>query len=178
MVTTQRTLVVAIARAARGAVAALLACACGHAGTADTYEPRASNCQIQVLPNAPRSGYVEVGELSFEAYAAGPAGYQYKSPYALAADLRPQICAVGGDTLVTERNAAGVIVRGTVYRRAEMRDVAPPPPRDQLPSRAEVCEPACGPGQTCEGGTCIAACVPPCAEGETCGGDLRCHPAR
>jgi hypothetical protein len=153
-----------------------------------------------VLPNPPGSDYVEIGELSFPPYIAASNQGQYKNPYALAADLRPNICAVGGDTLVTERNAAGVIaadlrpnicavggdtlvternaagviVRGTVYRHADVLDVAPPPPP---PSRAEGCEPGCGPGSLCEAGTCVPRqCVPACGDGAACGTDGLCHP--
>jgi hypothetical protein len=155
------------------ALAALAALACGRQGDSRSL-PRDPACRVDVLMNDPGSDYVEVGQLSFDAYAAGPARRQYRSPYALAAEMHAEICAVGGDTLVTERNAAGVIVHGTVYRRADVLDVAPPPPRP--PSRAEVCEPSCGPGSTCEGGTCIPLCDPACGEGERCGNDGLCHP--
>src|SRR6185369_10589116 len=111
------------------------------------------DCVVEVLPNLPRSGYVEVGELSMEAYAAGPSRYQYRDPHVLAAELHGQICATGGDTLVAERNAAGVIVRGTVLRRIHMNDVMPEPAR--LPPPAEACEPSCHAGFACEGGTCV-----------------------
>jgi len=107
-----------------------------------------------------------------DAYLLGPGQPQYTSPYALAADNHEQICAVGGDTLVTERNALGVIVRGTVFRHAGMQDVMPPPAR---PERSETCEPSCSQGFACEGGTCIQQCVPACGDGETCGNDRLCH---
>jgi len=160
----------AVALAALPALAALVVlAACGGAPN----RSRSQECKVDVFPNPPGPDYVEVGELSFEAYAAASPDRQYRNPYALAADLHGQICAVGGDTLVTERNALGVIVRGTVYRHAELRDLQPPPPA--RPSRTEVCEPSCGPGTTCEGGTCIPQCAAPCAEGETCGSDGACH---
>jgi len=148
--------------------------ACGSQGTQTT--PRGPDCIVEVLPVPPGSDYVQIGELSLDAYAAGPASHQYKNPHALAAELRPQICAIGGDTFVTERNAAGVIVRGTVFRRMTMLDLPPPSPPARLPSRAEICEPSCDPGSTCEGGTCIPQCVPACGDGETCSSDRRCQP--
>ncbi len=147
--------------------------ACSQHGTG-THEPsRAPNCTVEVYESHPTSGYTELGQISFEAYVAGPPERQYKNSYALLADIRAEICALGGDTLVTDRNAAGMIVRGTVLRHAEELEVIPQP---QMPSRAEICEPACGPGFTCEGGTCIQTCVPECADGETCGADQVCHP--
>jgi hypothetical protein len=135
---------------------------------------RAPDCKIDVLPNPPGSDYVAIGELSFPPYIAGSNRDQYKNPYVLAADLRPNICAVGGDTLVTERNAAGVIVRGTVYRHADVLDVVPPP---AAPPRAEGCGSGCGPGFLCEAGTCVPReCVPACGDDATCGTDGLCHP--
>ena len=153
--------------------AAVLAVGCGGPLRSSSY-PRPDDCHIDVLPNPPGDPYVQVGELSLEASIAGPARYQYKSPYQLAADMRGQICAIGGDTLVTERDASGVIVRGTVYRRATEEDIpaAPRPP----PSRAERCEAGCGPGFVCEAGTCVPQCDPACGDGATCGADRLCHP--
>src|SRR6185295_529000 len=135
-----------------GAIGVLGAC-----GSRAPNSPRIQNCYVEVLPNPPGNAYVEVGELSFEAYIAGHAERQYKSPYALVADMRPEICAVGGDTLVTERDAAGVIVRGTVYRKLNMDDAVPP---KAPPPKREICEPACHAGFTCDGGTCVPSAGP------------------
>lgn len=165
-----------VASPVRGVLAVIALATCsrqvGQTGTQGF--AHGSDCRVEVLASQPRSGYVEVGQLSFEAYAAGPARHQYTSSYALAADLRADICAVGGDALVIERNAAGVIVHGTVLRRADVLEVPPPP--SQPPSRTELCEPSCSPGFACEGGTCIQQCVPACANGETCGNDRLCYP--
>jgi len=153
------------------AFVALVALACG--GPPVRNQGRGPDCHIDVLPNPPGPDYVEIGQLSFPPYiAAAHDQDQYKSPYALAADMRPNICALGGDTLVTERNAAGVIVAGTVYRHAEVRDYAAPP---APPPRAEGCEPACAAGSVCEAGTCVRQCTPACGEGEFCGVDGVCR---
>jgi hypothetical protein len=132
------------------ALVALAALACSHESRSPN-SARSPDCKVDVLPNPPGSDYVEVGELFLEAQAADLSQPQFKDPYALAAAVHDQICATGGDTLVTERNAAGVIVRGAVYRRATMEDVVPP----AKPPKAETCEPECRSGFTCEGGTCV-----------------------
>jgi hypothetical protein len=149
---------------------AVIALACG--GPPVRNQARAPDCKIDVLPNPPGPDYVEIGQLSFPMYVAAADQGQYKSPYELAADLRPNICALGGDTLVTERNAAGVIVAGTVYRHADVLDFASPP---KPPPRAEGCEPSCAPGFLCEAGACVRQCTPACGEGEFCGTDGVCR---
>jgi hypothetical protein len=157
--------------AAIGLAAVGLAACGGQAGMGGL--PRVSDCKIEVLQTYPSSGYIEIGQLSFEVYAAGPARRRYTSPYALANDIHADICSIGGDTLVVDRNAAGVVVRGTVLRRATVYDVPLPPPRPA--PRAETCEPSCGPGYACEGGTCIPQCIPACGDGQSCGTDRLCH---
>jgi len=121
---------------------ALAGLACG--GNGQSY-PHPPDCHIDLFLAPPRDGYVELGEISFEAYAAGPTRYQYKDPVQLLADARTQICSLGGDTLVTDRNALGVIVHATVYRRANASDI---PPAQRAPApRTETCDGACGPGE-------------------------------
>jgi hypothetical protein len=157
--------------AAIAALAALTALACHQPAARNS--ARAPNCKVDVLPHPPGDDYVEVGELLLEPYAADPNQQQFKDPYVLAATIHDQICATGADTLVTERNAAGIIVRGAVYRRATIEDVIPP----AKPPTAETCEPACRSGYTCEGGTCVQhTCDPACGDNSTCGPDLLCHP--
>ena len=168
-----------LSRTRNSALTLVVACALAACGSSSGGQnsPRTPDCKVAVLPLPPGSDYVEIGELSLEAYSASPnkARYQYKDPYALAAAIHDQICASGADTLVTERNAAGVIVRGTVYRRANIHDVIPPP--TQPPKKTETCEPECRSGFTCEGGTCVQhTCVPECGDDATCGPDLLCHP--
>jgi hypothetical protein len=154
-----------------------MALGCGQQVAPTGYSmPRSGDCRVVVLESHPGSGYVEVGELSFDVYAAGAARYQYTDWHRLAAELHGDICAVGGDTLMIERNAAGVIVHGTVFRRANEIELPPPPPENRLPSRSEICEPSCRAGFVCEGGSCIEQCTPAsCGEGESCGIDQLCH---
>jgi len=158
------------AHAAGIAMVAIAALACG--GPPVRNQGRAPDCHIEVLPHPPGPDYVEIGQLSFPLYIAAHDQGTYKSPTELAADLRPNICALGGDTLVTERNAAGVIVAGAVYRHADVLDYASPP---RPPPRAEGCEPACAPGFLCEAGACVRQCTPACGEGEFCSPDGVCR---
>ncbi len=158
-----------LARYIAGAVA-LAGIACG--GNGQTY-PHPPDCHVDLLLAPPRDDYVELGEISFEAYAAGPSRYQYRDPYQLLADAHMQICSLGGDTLVAERNALGVIVHATVYRRANASDI--PPASRSPPPRTEGCEGACGPGSVCARDECVPACDPACGPGERCGADRQCH---
>jgi hypothetical protein len=149
----------AVRSGALGLAAAIAACSHFGAGGG---RPLTPDCDVQVLLHAPGEGYVELGEMSFEAIVADPTRRPYTNPHVLAADAREQICTMGGDTLVADQNAAGAIVHATVYRHVRELEPAPPsrPPADRLPSRSELCDPACGPGQTCEGGACVAAPAP------------------
>lgn len=158
-----------------GGVALAAVAACGGPGVV---HPRPPDCKIDVFPSPPGDDYVQVGEMDFGAYVIHKPQYQYKSPYTLAADMRDQICAVGGDTLVTERDAMGVIVHATVYRHANESDIPAPYPK-QPPPKAESCEGGCGPGFACERDVCVPqgpACDPACGGGEICGADRLCHP--
>lgn len=149
--------------------------ACGGPGP---NHARAPDCKVEVLPNPPGDGYVEVGQMEF-ANAMFKPQYSYHSPYRLAADMHQQICAVGGDTLVADRNAAGEITHAAVYRHIDESDIPAPYPK-QPPPKAESCEGACRPGFTCEHDVCVPLapqCDPACADGETCGTDQLCHPA-
>jgi hypothetical protein len=139
---------------------------------------RGPDCKIDVLPNPPGEDYVQIGDMDLGGYVMFKSQYQYKSPYLLAADMRPQICAIGGDTLVTERDAAGVITRGIVYRHLNNSDI--PAPYKTPPVKPESCEGACRPGFRCEHDVCVPVaveCDPTCNDGETCGPDGLCHPA-
>jgi hypothetical protein len=147
-----------------GTVALGVLAACVPHGT--TYIGHGPDCDVQVLLHAPGDPYIELGEMSFEAYAADPHAPHIKNPHVLAALARSQICALGGDTLVAEQNTEGVIVHATVWRHQRELEPAPPPPppADRVPSRSEPCDPACDAGQVCEGGACVAAPQPACAE--------------
>ncbi len=164
-----------------GLALALIA-ACGGPGP---NHARPADCKIEVLPNPPGEGYVEVGQMEF-ANAMFKPQYSYHSPYTLAAEMRGQICAIGGDTLVADRNAVGEIVHAAVYRHIDDSDI-PAPYTKQPPPKAESCEGACGPGSVCEHDVCVPQaqvpqaqapqCDPACAAGESCGADGLCHPA-
>lgn len=167
-------------------LALALVAACGGPGP---NHARPQDCKIEVLPNPPGDGYVEVGHMEF-ANAMFKPQYSYHSPYTLAADFRGQICAVGGDTLVADRNAAGEIVHAALYRHIDESDI--PAPYTKQPTKGESCEGACGPGTVCEHDVCVPQaqvqqapapqaqtpqCEPACAAGEACGADGLCHPA-
>lgn len=168
-------------------LALALVAACGGPGPNHARPP---DCKIQVLPNPPGDDYVEVGQMEFPGNAMFKPQYQYRSPYTLAAEMRQQICAAGGDTLVADRNAAGEIVHAAFYRHIDESDI--PAPYTKQPTKGESCEGACGPGTTCEHDVCVPQaqapqvqtpqaqapqCEPACATGETCGADGLCHPA-
>lgn len=143
-----------------GFAAAVALAACWAHGT--TYVGHGPDCDVQVLLHAPGDPYLYLGEMSFEAYAADPHAPHIKNPHVLVALARPQICALGGDTLVADQNTEGIIVHATVWRKQRELEPAPPapPPADRLPSRSELCDPACDAGQSCDGGVCVAAPIP------------------
>jgi hypothetical protein len=160
-------------------LALALVAACGGPGANHARPP---DCKVEVLPNPPGDGYVQVAEMEFPGQAMFKRKYQYTSPYTLAASMRDRICAIGGDTLVADRNAAGEIVHAAVYRHLDDSDIPAPYPK-QPPPKSESCEGACGPGLACVQGACVPqasqapVCDPACGEGETCGADRLCHPA-
>jgi hypothetical protein len=163
-------------RTVLASLALSIVAACGGPGPNHARPP---DCKVEVLPNPPGDGYVEVGQMEFGGQAMFKSKYQYKSPYTLAADMRQQICAVGGDTLVADRNAAGEIVHAAVYRHIDESDIPAPYPK-QPPPKSESCDGACSPGSVCERNVCVpqaAQCDPACGDGETCGSDRLCHPA-
>jgi len=91
------------------AFALAIVAACGGPGPNHARPP---DCKVEVLPNPPGEGYVEVGQMDFGAQVMFKSQYQYRSPYTLAADMRQQICAVGGDTpgiQFTESNVSGAM---------------------------------------------------------------------
>src|ERR1041384_3068124 len=105
-------------------VIAVVAACSGYAGQT---LPRVPDCRVELLQTNPGDGYVEVGQISFDVYVAGSPKRQYTSPRALLAEIRPDVCAVGGDTLMVERNAGNVIVRATAFRRQTLEDAVRPP---------------------------------------------------
>jgi hypothetical protein len=161
-------------RAVLSGLALAMAAACGGPGP---NHARAPDCKVEVLPNPPGDGYVEVGQIDTGNAMFKPQ-YYYRSPYALESDIHQQICAVGGDTLVADRNAAGEIVHAAVYRHIDESDIPAPYPK-QPPPKAEGCDGACSPGFACERNVCVPQapqCDPACGDGQTCGADRLCHP--
>lgn len=164
-------------RASLAGLALAMVAACGGPGPNHARQP---DCKIEVLPNPPGDGYVQVGTMDLAgANVMFKPQYQYRSPYTLAAVMRQQICAVGGDTLVADRNAAGEITHAEVYRHIDESDIPAPYPK-QPPPKAESCDGACGPGFACEHDVCVRQapqCDPACGDDQTCGADRLCHPA-
>jgi len=146
-------------RAGLAGLALVMVAACGGPGPNHARSPE---CKIEVFLNPPRDGYVQVGEMDFGASVMFKPQYQYRSPYTLAAEMRQQICAVGGDTLVADRNAAGEIVHAAVYRHIDESDI--PAPYTKQPTKGESCEGACGPGFTCEHDVCVPQAQTPQAQ--------------
>ncbi|HEX3474437.1 MAG TPA: hypothetical protein VHT91_05315 [Kofleriaceae bacterium] len=168
-------------RAVVAGLALAVVAACGGSGGPGASHARAPDCKIEVLPNPPGDGYVRVGEMDFPGQVMFKRKYQYTSPYTLANNMRQQICAAGGDTLVADRNAAGEITHATVFRHIDESDI-PAPYTKQPPPKAETCEAGCGPGFTCDHDACVpqaqaSPCEPACGDGQTCGADRLCHPA-
>ena len=166
-------------RAGLAGLALVMVAACGGPGPNHARPP---DCKIQVFLNPPGDEYVQVAEMEFPGQAMFKRKYQYTSPYTLAADMRQQICAIGGDTLVADLNAAGEIVHAGVYRHIDESDIPAPYPK-QPPPKTESCEGTCRPGFVCERDVCVPqasqapVCDPACGDGEICGADRLCHPA-
>jgi hypothetical protein len=143
-----------------------------------TTAPRAANCEFDLVASHPGPGFVEVAQIAVDGPAEKVASH-YRDPRAFASEVRPQVCAAGGDVLMTEVNGVGAIVHAIVFRHVEI-DPAPGPMNGAPPPAAVagVCEPICSPGFACNAGTCIPQCNPACGGDETCGNDRLCHPAR
>lgn len=120
-----------------GLVSLAAVAACTSSANSQT-TPHGAACIVQVSRQLkPPPGYIEVGQLSFDAQAAGLTKYHYTNPDQLARDMHDNICAIGGELLTTERNALGVITRAGVYRRERELALPPPPPATEQPSRSE-----------------------------------------
>jgi hypothetical protein len=146
----------------------LLGCATPvfHASGNRSYPPKPSDCPVRVLASLPGPGYEELGTISIEGDRSFGAG-SYSNSEAFLYDVRPQVCAAGGDTLVTEVSGSGAIARGIVLRQTMMGPVV----------AAGACTPICSPGFDCQIGKCIPLCNPPCAANQQCQNDRLCHPS-
>jgi hypothetical protein len=140
-----------------------------HSSGAKSYPPKQPDCPVRVLGALPASGYEELGTLSIEGDRSFGAG-EYSNSESFLKDVRPQVCATGGDVLVTEVNGSGYIARGIVLRETAAGPAPAPAPPD-----AGACTPICSPGFACTAGKCIPLCNPACAANETCGNDRLCH---
>ena len=140
-------------------------------GTAFPARPR--GCALAVVATLPGPEYLELAQITIEGDRSFGAG-TYHDPQEFANKVRDDVCAVGGDTLVTEVNGFGVIARGIVLRRVASPAAAAAAPAP-TPGRASTCEPLCSPGFLCTAGTCIPQCNPRCVDNETCGNDRLCH---
>ena len=151
---------------------ACLACAepVVHNTATTTVPGRDPTCAFDVVGSRPGPGYVEVAQID-RSFGVG----QYRNPQEFAYAVRPKVCAVGGDVLVTELNGSGVVVRGIVFHRTSEPAGSRDRPGSPAPA-ATVCEPICSPGFSCRAGTCIPQCNPACTDAETCGNDRLCHP--
>ena len=145
------------------------------------FPPYLSNCKFQLRATHPGPRYVEVAQISIEGKRLDPA--VYRSARKFADTVQAEICATGGDALVTEDNGKGEIVSGIVCHQIDQPEPGPVPAA-ALPTSASgppaawsgTCEPICSPGFACDNGVCIPQCNPACIDGETCGRDRLCHP--
>lgn len=79
--------------------------------TTSATRPNTSTCSFRVVNLVPQGEYEELGMLVPEYRgAADPAEFETA--------VRAQVCSIGGDVVVTEINASGAYIRGTVLRRA------------------------------------------------------------
>jgi hypothetical protein len=155
---------------------ALMAVSCAHpvyhATGGATFPAREPTCEFDVRGSVPGPGYVEIGQLTIEGDRSMGAG-SFSDPNQFANRVRGEVCAVGGDALVTEVNGFGIIARGVVFHKTD--EVAPKLAPTPAVTQGEGCEPICSPGFRCMSGACIPQCNPACAPTEKCGNDRVCH---
>jgi hypothetical protein len=101
-----------------GAVAVLALVGCGPMykfvrNSEGAPEPRPADCDFRVTGSLDAAGYAEVGILQY-------GGGQITNDLAkFKMDVRPSVCAAGGDLVVTEVNGYGHIVRGIVFKKVD-----------------------------------------------------------
>ena len=77
---------------------------------------KAPDCDFEVRATIPKDGYEEIatvvfGSRTLTTYRASRDPDEFKSA------IRHDVCAIGGDAVVTQVDAQGTIVRGAVLRR-------------------------------------------------------------
>ena len=77
----------------------------------ETLQPRAVNCEFELILRPPAGDYKEIGVLPYS--ETGRTWHEYKS------HIRESVCKVGGDIVVTSLDQRGHIIRGLVLRRSE-----------------------------------------------------------
>lgn len=87
--------------------------------SASSVAARPANCAFDVLTIRPARAVQELGLFEFEGGAVYKTGHRAGVP-STAAELRekigPQVCAAGGEAVLTEVNGLGQYVRATVVR--------------------------------------------------------------
>lgn len=77
--------------------------------------PKPAACDFEVRSTLPTAGYTEVGTLTYGSRTLST----YRStndPMQFKEAVRRDVCALGGDIVVTQVDAHGTIVRGAVLR--------------------------------------------------------------
>jgi hypothetical protein len=81
--------------------------------TAQVAPARSADCKVELLEGAPPRPFAELGVLApRDIEYGGVAGGA--TPFV--ESVRQQVCAVGGDAVVVEKNYAGNYIRGTVIK--------------------------------------------------------------
>jgi hypothetical protein len=76
--------------------------------------PHAATCDFRVVNTIPDGKYDEIATLSID-WETGTAAMD---PDDFKLRVRPDVCRVGGDVVITEINGYGAYVRGTVLRKS------------------------------------------------------------
>lgn len=80
-------------------------------------EAKPDTCQPELFTTRPERSYVELGVLE-------PKGFYTGSTSRFIANVRPYVCAAGGDAVLAVVNGTGLYIRGTVIR---FNEAAPAP---------------------------------------------------
>lgn len=72
--------------------------------------PKPSNCDFQLLKDAPKSGYEEIAMITHD-------GIRTSDMNSFKSHIHSDVCSVGGEIVVARIDDHGDIVGGSVYRR-------------------------------------------------------------